>query len=703
MFADGVATYYLEGRTRKGDHEKADVLHGCETCELLLDVMHECDGTLLTAAKLHDVVEDAGKEGTIHGPYSIADLEADFGEEIAFLVDAKTKISDETVEISAVLAQIEKRLSQIPHSIQTLLRRYQKEIAAHPGEKHLISSQIKLILYSLIDPRVILLAAADRGCVLHEKGLTRQKYKEKGEATLQYLYPPAYLFGCMLAARRLSNEAFRRVEEASPNNQYERLLRIRHETREKYAGLLQTLEDGIRLAAQKHPHGTVKILKIRRTFRTPYEMHLIEKHHEAETGKPSPINPDQDIMMLQIIVQEDTACSDIIFDIVHRLNISDIEIHPCDGRIQDRVADANLNGYQSMHTAIQVITPQGTVIVKVIARTEPMHEVAERGLMATAYHAGKFTPPNLPWLNSPYLWELLDPSHSPEGRFDILAQLTEASKVTVVTVGNHVPNSVSTILPPGKTAREVAFIVGGGDTGMHLAPEGNRFGATIIPSAAIDTQVSGKKPGMITLATQAELIFGDHLAHMQDPVARRHLREWLEAQEPIIRQRYAEAAMTEALKPYHLSLSDWQELVPQILTERTTPAMLWERVCSGTVSAEEIVADLIRFDRITNSPDSHTPEVEIEFVVYYFSNTKRGEVDAINDTGNALRLILCPETSRVPYSAASNITADDTLFLSVTTSVKSALQRRRVENFIKHVNQGGLGYPATAAISDMDG
>ncbi|MBU1021159.1 MAG: HD domain-containing protein [Candidatus Margulisbacteria bacterium] len=550
LSASGAALYYLRGRKRKyvptpeelaqGIKRRDDVAHSIDVCEFASQFRHECSTTVLCADMLHDTVEDS--------PYTLKQMEAEFGPGVAFLVDGKTKISNPEIDAKTTLVHLKRRLEERAREpIREALITFINEMESHPDKAaEEINTQIKLILYWLVDPRVALIAAEDRACILSEKGLSQMIRTKKAQEALRIHFPLLYIMGSMRAARRISNLAFSILEP----DKFQRLRETIDTTMQEYGPLLDQVSAAIEatgknynIETQKHP-------------RTPFELRNVEINRELYTGVKSMAHPLHDVAMMQIIVPDRTACFEMLSQ-VHQLEINSKRVVPLNRYFRNYIDDPKLNGYQSLHTAVEAVDESGNAVtIRFQIRTPEMQKVAEQGIMAEAYKDGKYTRPPLAIIDSHFLFELLDPQLSNlEARFNLIDALSEATRVTVRVTGPSNPNTYDCILPPNLTPFEAAWHVG---RGMHFNPDGTYFGPSPI---ANPHQPMGKKVATVTINTQEELYLGDHLARLQQNmpislVAVRGLRRWLKAQDEETRKLYAEYALNEALQQYHLTLED---------------------------------------------------------------------------------------------------------------------------------------------------
>ena len=288
--------------------------------QLKLDVASVATGLL------HDTVED-----TLTTP---KEIQENFGEEIAQLVDGLTKIS---------------------------------LISLRSSEERQAENFRKMILAMVKDIRVILIKLADR---LHNmrtlKYQSLEKQSEVSQETLDIYAPLADRLGIDWIKSELEDLAFQYLHPE-----------IYDEIRRKIA--------------KKEKERTRYIEEVKRTLMKK----LYENRIEGEvTGrlkqiysiylkmKEQNIDFDQvyDITAFRVIVQSIKGCYDVL-GIIHSI------WKPIPGKFKDYVGLPKENMYQSLHTT--VIGPYGERI-EIQIRTHEMHKIAEEGIAAHwKYKGGK--------------------------------------------------------------------------------------------------------------------------------------------------------------------------------------------------------------------------------------------------------------------------------------------------------------------------
>lgn len=276
------------------------------------------DEPTVAAGLLHDTVEDTKA--------TIEQIDDDFGEEVADIVDGVTKIS---------LIPFENKEEAQAENIR------------------------KMILAMSHDMRVLMVKLADR---LHNmRTLDFQKaHKQRriAQETMDIYAPLANRLGLNVLKRRLEDLSFKYLRPDA-YNQIEHWLES-HQVVEKHiidnvVEMLRLLLNANNIEGQvygriKHKYSIFK--KMQSQSLTLDEMH--------------------DIMAFRVLVKDIRDCYAVL-GLVHS------QWKPVYGRFKDYISMPKANGYQSLHTT--VIGPDGERI-EIQIRTEEMHRLAEHGIAA---------------------------------------------------------------------------------------------------------------------------------------------------------------------------------------------------------------------------------------------------------------------------------------------------------------------------------
>jgi GTP pyrophosphokinase len=321
------AAEHHEGQKRRSGEEF--VRHPWEVAKICAGL--HLDDETLAAALLHDVVEDTGVE--------LDDLRAEFGDEIAQLVEGVTKLT---------------------------------RIQFQTREQAQAENYRKMIVAMADDYRVILIKLADR---LHNmrtiEYLPKQKQVQTSKETLEVFAPLAHRLGIHAVKWELEDLAF---ETLHPRKYQE----------------IKTLVADRRADRESHVSEAARMLQAElEKVDIPAHISARAKHfysiYEKMAKKGREFNEIYDLTAMRVIVErsgeEGTRDCYGALGLIHAL------WKPMPGRFKDFLAMPKFNGYRSLHTT--VIGPEGRPL-EIQIRTREMHETAELGIAAHwAYKRGQ--------------------------------------------------------------------------------------------------------------------------------------------------------------------------------------------------------------------------------------------------------------------------------------------------------------------------
>jgi GTP pyrophosphokinase len=290
--------------------------HPMEVARLLAEL--HLDNTTISAGLLHDVLEDT------HITYE--QLRAEFGEDIADIVDGVTKIG---------------------------------RLAFKSREEQQAEDLRKMFIAMAKDIRVILVKLCDR---LHNMRTLsfcpRAQQLAKARETLDIYAPLANRLGMAKIKWDLEDLAFETLEPEVFSDLQRRILQ-KHKERESY------VEEAREILRKKFSE-----MGIEATI-TGRPKHLWSVYQKIQRQG---IDLDQvfDLFGVRIITRSVSDCYTAL-GIIHTMYL------PVPGRFKDYVALPKPNRYQSIHTT--VIGPKGHPL-EVQIRTEEMHRIAEEGIAA---------------------------------------------------------------------------------------------------------------------------------------------------------------------------------------------------------------------------------------------------------------------------------------------------------------------------------
>ncbi len=377
------AERFHEGQTRKSGDPY--ITHPLAVASILAGLgMNE---PTICAALLHDTVEDTA--------YSITQLTADFGPEIARMVDGVTK------------------LDKVKY-----------------GETAKAETIRKMVVAMSRDIRVLVIKLADRLHNMRTIGSLRQdKQIRIAKDTLEIYAPLAHRLGMSAIKWELEDLAFS-VIEPKVYSEIVKLVADRAPLRDQY---LRTVVEQVK--------GDLDAARIKAS------VYGRPKHYYSIYQKMMVRGRDfydiYDLVGLRILVDTKRDCYDVLGVLHNRWK-------PLPGRFKDYIAMPKFNLYQSLHTT--VLGPGGKP-VELQIRTHEMHRQAEYGVAAHwRYKEGKGAGDEINWVQSLAEWQ-----KETEDSGEFLDTFTEEIVKNEVFVFSPKGDVIS--LPAGSTPVDFAYAI----------------------------------------------------------------------------------------------------------------------------------------------------------------------------------------------------------------------------------------------------
>ncbi|MBA4504065.1 RelA/SpoT family protein [Corynebacterium sanguinis] len=480
------------------------------------------DTTTLVAALLHDTVEDT--------EYSLADLSADFGPEVAKLVDGVTKLDKVALGAAAEAETIR-----------------------------------KMIVAMAEDPRVLVIKVADR---LHNMRTMRflppEKQAKKAKETLDVIAPLAHRLGMATVKWELEDLAFAILYP----KKYEEIVRLvadRAPSRDRALGEIKAQLE----AELKASSISAEVMGRPKHYWSIYQKMVVRGHEFDEIF---------DLVGIRVLVDNVHDCYAAI-GVVHSL----YSVMP--GRFKDYISNPRFGVYQSLHTT--VMTDSGRPL-EVQVRTHEMHYNAEFGVAAhwryketKGSHKGdQAEVDQMAWMRQLLDWqkEAADPNEFLDSlRYDLTAQ-----QIFAFTPKGDVVN-----LPAGSTPVDFAYAV-------HTEVGHRCIGAKVNGKlVALESElVSGDRVEIFTSKDENAGPSRDWQEFVVSPRARTKIRQWFakeRREEHLEAGRDALAAEVQrgGLPMHRLFTADTMRQISQRLHYQDVDA-LYTAIGAGTVSAQHV-------------------------------------------------------------------------------------------------------------------
>ncbi len=309
-----LAVQYHDGQRRRSGEEY--VCHPLHVAIILFDL--GMDSETIEAGLLHDVVEDTSLEK--------ADVEREFGTDVALLVDGVTKIT---------------------------------KIDFFSKEEQQAENVRKMFMAMAKDVRVIIIKLADR---LHNMrtsaGWEPQKRRDKAKETMDIYAPLAHRLGIRSVKEELEDLSLRVLDNVA----YEEIEEHLEKRRQTRADLLESIQERIRERLSEYGIKCYVAGRIKSIPGIYRKMYVQQKTFDAI----------YDVYAVRVIVDTVNDCYNVL-GLVHEM------FRPLPNRFKDYISTPKPNMYQSLHTTV---LGKEKIPFEVQIRTWEMHYTAEYGIAA---------------------------------------------------------------------------------------------------------------------------------------------------------------------------------------------------------------------------------------------------------------------------------------------------------------------------------
>ncbi|MGI8606980.1 MAG: RelA/SpoT family protein [Gaiellaceae bacterium] len=442
------------------------------------------DDSTLAAALLHDVVEDTD--------VAIDEVRAEFGEEIARLVEGVTKLT---------------------------------RIHFQSREQAQAENYRKMIVAMAQDPGVILIKLADR---LHNmrtiEYLGKQKQLQKARETLEVYAPLAHRLGIHTIKWQLEDLAFATLHP----RRYAEIQAMVNERRGDRDEFVSTAAEQVERELEK--------------LEIPAEISGRAKHfysiYEKMAKRGKEFNEIYDLTAMRVIVLRDGKEGER--DCYGALGIIHSLWKPMPGRFKDYIAMPKFNLYRSLHTT--VIGPEGKPL-EIQVRTNDMHVTAEYGIAAHWVYKGSKVrgsgAERIAWLQQLADWQ--EEESDPRELIRAFPELA-SDEVYVFTPKGEVKN-----LPSGSTPIDFAYAV---HTDVGHRTVGAKVNGRIVPLHY--RLQSGDFVEILTSKQQGRGPSRDWMSLAASSRARNKIRQWFSRETREDTEQRGRDSLENVLKQHNL-------------------------------------------------------------------------------------------------------------------------------------------------------
>jgi len=521
------------------------ITHPVAVAQILADL--GIGSKTLAAALLHDTVEDTD--------YTLDMVRADFGDEIAMLVDGVTK------------------LDKLKY-----------------GDSAQAETVRKMVVAMSKDIRVLVIKLADRLHNARTWGFVPAEAAErKAKETLEIYAPLAHRLGIQTIKWELEDLSFA-VLYPKLYVEIESLVRQRTPQREEFVqAVIDAIQDDLRADKIKG-----QVVGRPKQYYSIYQK-MVQRGREFDEI--------YDLVGIRVLVNNIRDCYAVLGAIHARWN-------PIPGRFKDYIATPKFNLYQSLHTT--VMGPNGRA-VEIQIRTHEMHQRAEFGVAAHWKYkervaSGRTTDAKNPNSDNEMAWlahlsdwqsETADPGEFLDNlRFEI-----GAKEVYVFT-----PQGKVIGLPAGGTPVDFAYAV---HTEVGHRTMGAKVNGRLVPlESALN---SGDVVEIFTSKNPDAAPSQDWLNFVKSPRARNKIRGWFtkERREEAVEQ--GKDAIARAMRKQNLPLQKLmnQDVLSDVAAQLRFDGVeaLYAAVGEGHVSTQSVIEKVLALLQT----DADADEAELPF------------------------------------------------------------------------------------------
>jgi len=463
------------------------VSHCVEVAKILVDL--QLDSVTVACGLIHDVVEDTS--------VTIADVEGEFGKEIAEIVDGLTKIG---------------------------------HLPLNSSQERQVENYRKLLLSIAKDARVILIKLADR---LHNmrtlEFLPAERQRRIAQETRDLYAPLSHRFGMARVRWELEDLAFKHLEPSEYKALAKKVATRRAEREMSISQLKEPLESHLKKAG---------IANVEVTGRPKHLWSIYKKMKKWD----KPYEEIYDLLAIRVSVNGVPDC-------YHALGVIHDQFTPLQERIKDYIAQPKSNGYQSLHTT--VFGP-GRQLFEIQIRTREMHRTAEYGI--AAHWRFKEDSRSADELDRALQWfrqvlELQLDAKTPDEFLEFLKLDLYQDEIFVFT-----PTGDVIQLPKGATPIDFAFAVHT-EVGLHC--QGARINGRI---ASLARELKNSETVEILTSPTAKPS-RDWLAHVRTGRARHKIRQRLRIEEQTTSIKIGREMLDREIKKRRVAKPDDAELL----------------------------------------------------------------------------------------------------------------------------------------------